>query len=206
MPWDLETGRVRIGLDAADVSRDADLTVVMGLTLELAEGFCNRRFLLATESGERVTPINRSIRLKRWPITAVTNVVVDEVTLDSHQFVVNATAGFIASPHFVGARAATVTYEGGYAELPVDLEWALWQTFDTVWAESFSDGTGRAAVTESVGQPKAVTLFDVGRIDLDLGTTALGSERAEGPASALLDKGERISTVLARYADEIGGV
>jgi hypothetical protein len=53
-----------------------------------------------------------------------------------------------------------VDYEGGYVQLPSELELALWMMFDIFWA-SVSATTG----AQSLGEIKSISVPDVGKID-----------------------------------------
>ena len=164
MAYDLETARIRIGLESTDTSKDVELTAAMEASLHYAEKYCDRFFMFQEDVAELIHFESSYVQLHRYPVTAVAS-----IKFDSADFMVSwvplATAipigganesSWSASrpcgeplevPYHIEKKTGrlvfdsrfyshelTVNYSGGYAVLPADLEMALWRLFDSTWS------------------------------------------------------------------------
>lgn len=175
MTFDLASARARAGLQPNDTSKDAMLSASLGAALGLAERYCDRKFMRQSELAELVHFVGNEAQVDRYPIVAVSSVQSDGKAITAFQ--VNKSAGRILFSSSVAALLLEVDYEGGYQDLPGDLEYALWLIFDGVWASM----SGAAGSTSAISR---ITVPDVGSISFDAAASANGigavvSEAAE---------------------------
>lgn len=153
MAYDLETARVRIGLAADDTSQDVIITSAMTAALSFAEKYCDRKFMRRLESEEFIHFNQCKVQLIRYPVESIGLVDADEAALTGWH--IDKTDGRLVFDGRVNAHILTVDYMGGYAELPADLEMALWRLFDIAWSEikggSAATGTGQVKAISSAG-------------------------------------------------------
>jgi hypothetical protein len=159
---------------------------------------------VTNETQEIVGGTHGRISLRRYPLTAITGIDTVEndgtLTPDGQaNYVWEASTGLLFGLRTTTARKTLITYTAGYQVLPADLEMALWQVFDTVWA-SMQPGGGGSSV--SGGQAiKSVTLADVGTIHFDVGSSGNAQSSSAGwgfipvLAQSILDRYRRGSTV-----------
>lgn len=91
-----------------------------------AEVYCCRKL----KSGSQVEVRNGhggvKIMLENFPVTAVSSVVVDGVTIPSSSYTFTATSIILTSGSFTrGNGNITISYTGGYVDVPYDLEQAI---------------------------------------------------------------------------------
>jgi hypothetical protein len=133
MAYDIETARVRIGLESTDTSRDVELTAAMDASLNFAEKYCDRFFMFQEDTAELIHFTDNDLQLHRYPITAVASVEADGNAVETDYHIEKKTGRIILDSRLY-AHELTVSYSGGYAVLPSDLEMALWRLFDTTWS------------------------------------------------------------------------
>ena len=133
MAYDLETARIRIGLESTDTSKDVELTAAMEASLHYAEKYCDRFFMFQTDVAELIHFESSDVQLHRYPVTAVASIEFDGEPLEVPYHIEKKTGRLVFDSRFY-AHELTVNYSGGYAVLPADLEMALWRLFDSTWS------------------------------------------------------------------------
>ena len=218
MAWDLATARPKIGLAATDTSRDGDLSVAMAVALDVIERYLDRGILFQNMVETAVEMHGRRVSLYRYPI-----VVVDAVTktgasdqgagapIGTNQYLTDDPAGLLIFKTSTIVDKVTVVYKGGYVIIPAALEWAMWTTFGTIWGEMFPGATAGGGgstggiVVAGSGDLKSVTIFGVGKLDYDVGSTVSGGSGNSGSAviktaaDMLIDPATRLGMVLDTY-------
>jgi len=158
MAYDLATARIRTGTTVAPT--DAEMQNILDTAMSFAERYCSRFFKNATYVEEFRDRASRTLQLRAFPeITSIDISDSDGKTLDISNIGLDEERGIVYGGFFVGAKALTVTYEGGYVTLPLDLELALWSIFDNIYG-----AMTKTNVTGSVGGISSVTLADVGTV------------------------------------------
>jgi hypothetical protein len=161
---------------------DPGMVALAGTTIDtalaVAETYCDRKFMLADEVETFVHPFAHMLSLQRYPIEELTS-VSGSISPDARH--IDKPGGRVIIDGLTADHVVTVTYKGGYAVLPADLELALWMVFDNIWP--MVSGTG-----STVGDRIAsVTVPDVGTIKYDMGGASAGGAEAGGllPSSAV---------------------
>lgn len=112
----------------------------------------------------------------------------------AHRWSLHSNTGLLHGP-FRGARYLTISYDGGYNPIPVDLMFnVLWPLLRQYWAEH--TGAAGGLIVQGTGEIKAVTLADVGRIEYDVGAKSVGGQTFD---FALLDPSGRMQNTLDNY-------
>ena len=195
MAFLLNDAKTRKGILPADATKDAILQVALDTALALAETYCNRRFMYASETATFHYPYSQSLQLNRYPLEQVVGIVpVGQVAIGGDQYQVILGAGQIKSLGWLSAKQIDVTYAGGYKVLPADLELALWMIFDQVWATLPGGGAGTSAAGQGI---ESITIPDVGTIRFGSG----GASGAAGGASGVLPLSS--TTILNLYRLEV---
>jgi hypothetical protein len=175
--WDLPNARVRIRLDPADTSRDAELAAVMALTLSAVEHYTNRLIGPKTDEEEVFIPVyGTRIQLHRIPVQRVTSITsVHGATIADYH--VDRRAGLLRFPHFC-AHEVSVVYDGGVIDDV--LLFALWQVFDSAWGAT----TGAASV--STGAAIKAISSDGARVEYDTGSASASGAMPVGLIPGLI--------------------
>jgi len=159
MTWDLDQAKADLGIDPSDTSMDAAIQRQMDAVLSSVETYCDRRFLFARETAYfpaqiPLSPPQRLFSLPRYPIGQIYGTTYNGYygtgTVTAN--IVQPDTGMIAVTYY-GTEPyyyyenwpanVSVDYEGGYDELPPDLEMCLWEMFQARWAAT--GGTGSMA-------------------------------------------------------------
>ena len=186
MTFLIANAKTRLGILPADTTKDAFLQSSLDVALSFAETYCDRWFMKQDET-EVLTHDNGVISLHRYPLEVVTAVQGDSSALVGYE--IDKPSGLIYT-HGYGSHVATVTYRGGYATLPVDLEFALWAIFDAVWASTPGGGGSVGSSGGGGGAIESVSIADVGTVKFSssgsAGVSAGGGSAFGGmiPASA----------------------
>ena len=194
MAYDVNTGRLRVGLAAADATQDVPIGAAMNAALAFAEHYCDRKFMFARETITKTVDRDlEGVFVDRYPINRVYTLSGGGITsVVSQQFASHSTAGVVflnaqGQPGrrwtFGAERSVTIDYEGGYKSLPADLEYAIWAMFDAVWPTfdpSVSSGGGGSTVV--AGQVKKRTVVGVGSVEYT--TSADGASSGTSAAAA----------------------
>lgn len=129
--FDLATARVRIGLQGSDTSKDTLLTAALDAALAMAETYCDRQFKQLTSSVSLFHFEGEVIQLQRYPVTALTSLAGDSTTLANYHL--DGATGRIVMDGCRRYHQVDVSFTGGYATYPADLELAFWVIFDGIW-------------------------------------------------------------------------
>lgn len=141
MAYDIETARVRVGLQATDSSQDVTITAAMDAALGYAEKYCDREFMREADvEAEFIHFDAAELQLRRFPVAAVAS--VDDGTRAIADYHLNAKGGRIVFDSRVRSHVLKVKYTGGYEILPADLEMALWRLFDNAWSAFTASAAG----------------------------------------------------------------
>lgn len=107
---------------------DASITARLESASAIIESYCNRIFASETVTGEIHDGGSKSIFLRRPPITSVTTVVENGVTLAAADYAIYAQEGRLLRlsggwPYqwYWKPRGVVVTYVGGYVTIPFDV-------------------------------------------------------------------------------------
>lgn len=161
MAFDLMTARVRIGLEQTDTSRDNELTIAMNAALSEAQRYCNRLFAFAHEEVSFIHVAADTVQLFRLPVKRVFSIKADGNEISADQYHLQSYSGQLLFDYRIRAHNLTVDYEGGYVQIPSDIELALWIMFDGAWGViDTSNGSG----SNGMGAIKTVSVPDVGSI------------------------------------------
>ena len=219
MAWDLATARPRIGLAATDTTRDGDLLLAMAVTLDVIERYLDRGILFQNMVETMVEVHGRRAQLYRYPLVSMDAVTTSGASsytagtpINASHYLTDDPIGMLIFKTATIVDKVTVVYKGGYVILPAALEWAMWTTFGTIWGEMFpgaaagggGGGTGGIVVAGS-GDLKSVTIFGVGKLDYDVGSTVSGgSGNSTSPviktaADMIIDPATRLGMILDTY-------
>lgn len=150
MTWDLLTARIRNGITSTDTSKDPELQLAMSQALALAETYCSRQFLYATNQIRWYYVNAHTFQVSRYPIETVNITGVTD-------YKVHNDGGWIKTKTPIHKDELTVLYTGGYKpdQIPADLELALWTVFDSCYdlmqGASVSAGGIKSASITGVG-------------------------------------------------------
>jgi hypothetical protein len=183
MSFDLITARTVIGLDPTDTSRDIPLQKSLDTVLAFVEKKLGRGLLLETVTESYFDIHTTDLRLRRYPIEQIITINGQPVTENS--LLVNHRVGWIRNLHgnSWNNNPIVVNYSGGFDPLPDDLEYALWEIFQTYWA-SVDQTTGLPAagggtagtVIPGSGDVSSVSFGPFGTVRYDVGATVVGDE------------------------------
>jgi hypothetical protein len=170
MAYDIETARVRIGLESTDTSKDAELTAAMDASLNFAEKYCDRFFMLKDEIAEEIHFTDKDVQLHRFPLVSITSINADNKPVVSN-YHMEKTTGRVVFDSSICAHTLLVSYSGGYAKLPGDLELAIWKLFDVAWGSISATATGAAGggAIKAISSSGARVEFDTSRGGANLG-------------------------------------
>lgn len=212
VPIDIEVLRVRIGLEPDDASRDADIDAAMAITLDMIEEYLDRKLLFEPDVEELFGPL-RHILVRRWPIDAVTPIVITHydgmgstTIYESTQFQTDRFNGIVHLCGYHQGFPLKIEYSGGLQEFPSSLEWAFLQVFDAIWASDPAFGGSAGGDVWTEGAIKKVSLVGIGSVDLGAssGGTGTGGDGISDPWSLisspvidLLNRYRRQSTIGA---------
>ncbi len=160
--FDLLTAHSRLGL--TDASKDYYVNLGIATALAIAERYCDRHFYQATETEKFYYVSGQALQISRYPLISVTSIKgSDGSSVASSSYKVNMTTGQILFGSWFASQEVDVTYTGGYTALPLDLELALWEVFDAVWAATPGAGAvvGGGAATGGIS---SISVPDVGTV------------------------------------------
>ena len=212
MAWTLDAAKVRLEIAPGDTTKDAQITLAMEMSILLAESYLNRKLLKKVDTTQSFYRVHgRMVFLERYPVESIKSIALPPVgtTMPLESVTVNPRTGGVDYYSLHGQSEVLITYTGGYDPLPADLEWALWMLFDTLYAEMeagpISGGGGGGIVIEGSGDVKSIQIYDVGKVDYDVGTTVSNtSSGGVGASAALLVPSGRLEFILQTYARPIG--
>jgi hypothetical protein len=197
MAFDESTAVAR--LDLTDPSKIAMVQPALDAALAIAETYCDRFFMEADEI-ENIVPLNgNTLKVHRYPISSVDFIVASHHAGSIGQYHVNKKSGIIYLDSLSFNHDVNVSYKGGYATLPLDIELALWDIFTAVWNATPGAGAsaGGATTSGALGALKSIETPDVGRLTFETGTSSSAS--ASGGAGASRFLGADAINLLAPY-------
>lgn len=187
---------------------------VMATALAICETFCDRRFEYKEGETEQCMPGRYSLLVRRYPLIEVTSITSKAGVLDPSSYYVVSDSGLIlrscggaGTPWGFGRDVLTVVYNGGFDPLPGDLDWALSQTFDALWAITPGAQGGSAEAESQQRTPAKISVVGVGSIDFE----SASSSSAAGFASQTRYSGAsapwsiipvRAMDILTRYMNQ----
>ena len=171
--FDLSTAKTRLSITGT--TQDAELQVALDTALAFAEQYCDRYFMYqANETEKFVHARSNTLSLKRYPIEMINS------GAGEHHYSQDSGVVYLHDNSF--QHETTVDYNGGYKTLPLDLEFALWAVFDTVWGQMNNVG----GTPSTGGAVKAISSAGQ-RVEFDTsGGSVAGVDAATGiPSMAL---------------------
>ena len=182
LTWDLAGAKVYLGLPAAvDPVLDPKIQIGLDTALAVAESYCDRKFMYATDSATFTHNHSGVLQVMRYPIERVSSVSRDAGASNITDYHFVADTGQIVFDHYHRQHEITVAYVGGYKVLPADLLLALWGIFGNVYADLTQSGGGAVG-----GQAiNSITIPDVGTIRYEASGAAGGA--GAGAANGLID-------------------
>lgn len=164
----LQMLRVRIGLDGADTSQDAEIEMVYGLSVQWMENYLDR--ILYTQSGteiETFTHVHKhTLSLRGYPTIGITTVVATEGE-NVLKYHLESSNGLLHFDGLMHAHELVVTYTMD-DPMAGPLFLALLAIFDLAWANY--NGT---VDTDATGAVKAIS-SDGARVEFDVGSESYG--------------------------------
>lgn len=197
MSFNLESARVRVGLESTDTSKDPQLIGSLNASLAIAENYTDRNFVYKRETGKFYYDSSNRYILKRYPINEVYSITDSDGAFPEYR--VHKLFGRIELKHYNRSDELIVDYAGGYAVFPADLELALWGIFDSTYTSidkamsgvGINDGAG-----SGYGDIQSINIPDVGTVSFastasSTTTSAVAAQNALwgrfGPFFMLLD-------------------
>jgi hypothetical protein len=177
--WDLATAKTKVNIAAADTTSDAALQHVLDLVAATVEKLLGRGLFLRRQTDTFYRFDTNGLLLSRYPIRQIYS-----VNGKSGSFSVHNRMGYLyldCAPHYFpnGKCCITVDYEGGFSQLPSDLEGALWEAFAFIWTKvdhvtGAPVGGGGATIVQGKGEVDRITLTDFGTVSFNYGTASVG--------------------------------
>jgi hypothetical protein len=162
-------------LDALDPGQIALIQPLLDTAKSLAETYCNRKFDLADEVEVLVPVFANTLSLRRYPLDDVSSIVQAHGAGNVAEWHLNKDAGLVYMHGWLASHEVTVTYKGGYAVLPADLELALWFVFHDLWAMTPGAGISLGSSVGGVGAISKINVPDVGTVTFASGSAETSS-------------------------------
>ena len=179
--WDLTTAKTVLKIVSTDTTQDVAIQKDMDYVLATVEKLLGRGLLLARQTDTFYNVDTKKILLSRYPIRRVYTI---NGKITSNDLVIHHRVGWIETygAYYSGqGRTVCVDYEGGFGNLPDDLESTLWEAMQTVWKNS--DHATGARLPGSVGTTVAgsgdvsrLSLADFGSVAFDVGSSVVGGD------------------------------
>lgn len=157
MAFDLVTAKTRLSI--TDATQDVELQAALDVSLSLAEKYCNRLFMYASQRATFYHVNSGQVQLRRFPVD-----VEVAHTPQNAKFHVHKVQGVIIFEEAPMLDEFHFDYSGGYKVLPAELEFALWQIFDRAWSLYTAAAGGGGGSAGAAGAISRITLQDVGSI------------------------------------------
>ena len=184
MAFDLATAKTRLGLTSA--TQDLLVQASLDAALNLAEKYCDRFFMYATQRATFYHVDSERLQLRRFPVDQEIKFEPNGVKHHVHKV-----QGILILDSDRVHDEVHFDYSGGYRTLPPDLELALWQIFDSIWQLSTSGGAGGGSTPVASGAISRITLQDVGSVSYNTGSGS-GSGVGGGGASRISENGSPV--------------
>jgi len=141
--------RLAIGLAANDASQDVLLAMFNDRATDALVRWCNIADVPPTPPTFRQETLTEVFRMCGWapelvlsrrPVTAITSVVVDDVTYDADEYEIHAARGILRrliddAPAGWAGEKITVVYTAGWATVPPSLKAAAMKSVRILWSE-----------------------------------------------------------------------
>lgn len=147
-----ELMRVRVGLDSADTSKDAEIDAALIIAKDIIEDYLDRKLEYAVETEAFIHENGATLSLIRYPIDSIGS-IAGTTGYAVNAYHVNKNNGLVFLDGHYRAHEMTVTYTGGYQTLPGALEMALLSVFDRVYGNLFD--VGNISVNDAIKTIKA---------------------------------------------------
>lgn len=207
MPLDPDILKLRWGIAPDDHSKDTLVGQVAAEAQALAETYTGRRFDLDDDQ-EDFERVNYSLQVRRYPIESITAMfpwAIGQVPNDPAPgggvgpYRIDKAKGLIwpGNRGWADGRVLRVEYRGGFDPWPVDLNWAITQAADILWADT--PGGGAAAGSgggTSLGQVKKLSVVGVYSVEVGSDSSA-GADAGQSETWGVLTP--PITAVLDRY-------
>lgn len=193
MAWNRDTAKQYLGIPEEDTSQDDAIDAAMNYTLAAVEVRLARGLFRERHIVRFLHTKCQVIQLPRPPIVEVFDIVGMGLPQD---LLVHHEIGSIEHPMLANQRTVEIDYEGGFSELPLDLERTLWQAFLAYWA-SLDPTTGGPPADGGEGDQdiSRLTVFDAFSINYE------SSRAMSGTAATLEAEGEHYWGWLAPWSD-----
>jgi hypothetical protein len=167
--WTLNTAKDRLNIAAADTTHDVMIQAALDVALKTVELKLSRKLLLRRETISFPMHDLGYIWTDRYPIQKVYSLSGQTHTM--RNYTVFPDQGRI----YVGGRGDfTLDYDGGYVELPPDLDYVMWAAFDTIYKQMLNPAAGGATVVQGSGEVQSITIQDLGTVRFDVGAKSVG--------------------------------
>jgi hypothetical protein len=197
MSFDIQSARVRVGLESTDTSKDPQITGALNAALSIAENYTDRFFVFKEEEARFYYDSSNVYTLKRYPISEILELKDSDGSFPEYR--VHKLFGRLELKNYNRSEDLFVRYTAGYAPFPADLELALWGIFDATFAsidkamsgEGITGGNGTG-----YGDIQSINIPDVGTVSFastssSVTTSAVAAQNALwgrfGPFFMLLD-------------------
>lgn len=202
MAWNLDTARAVANIAAGDATHDVALQRVMDTVLAEVELKLERGLFYKREKARFLHYDGRRLYLWRYPIGQVISPV--------NGIAVHHRNGWIEGLTETGPHGEVIVeWEGGFNQLPSDLEAAMWGAFRMVWDGSDA-ATGLPSAGGGVGTGsdiKRITVFDAYSVEY-----ASNAVSGSGNAGAAYHESQMYwgalapwASILMRYRRNVGG-
>jgi hypothetical protein len=179
MSFDLQSARVRVGLNAADTTKDPQIIGAINASLAIAENYTDRYFVYKEEEAHFYYTASNRYTLKRYPINQVFEVNDSDGSFPDYH--VHKLFGRLELKNYNRSDDLYVKYSGGYVVFPADLELALWGIFDATFAS-----IDKAMSGEGITGGSGTGYGDISSINIpDVGTVSFASTASSTTTSAV---------------------
>lgn len=172
----LDDMKTYLGIDLADPSQDDFLTQQLIIISDAIEGYCARKFELATwtqtfHSDEMEEGQEKELFLYHYPVTSIVEVLeldgatphtVSEFRLRKAVGSLKKLSNYVPTDWFAGYRAVEVQYEAGFAIIPPSIQQVVYSLVSEKYAKKVSGmGLDFGSDVQSVSIPSTLTIqFD----------------------------------------------
>jgi hypothetical protein len=139
--WLTSLERVKDYLRDTGTENDPWYEQMIGAVTDAVQSYCDRLFAEAAYSEKYDGNGKDQLRLKQYPISAVTSLAIDDDAVDltdADEYQLYADEGIICLPYGIfskGRRNVEVAYTAGYSTIPEDLEQAVIEWIALKWHE-----------------------------------------------------------------------
>lgn len=176
-------------------AKTAQATRALVLALAAVETRLDRSLEFVAGELEEFAGVYGSVQVRRYPLEAVDLVTVDGAALDPGAYQVDKRRGIVRTG---GGDLVAVTYAGGYAAFPADLDFAI-QAIAAGLFPMVAEGGASSTLT---GPPVSrISIPDVGTVEFNVTAGDAGQAQVFGPLAPAYE------SVLLRYRSEsaVGG-